>query len=232
MDLLIAMLSFVNTVQRITDLPRQRIFPTLVTVFQIKKCIMYDLISTIIGYRCVFCRQYNPPRQVKPAAEKLPDNTVLIEEMESGSEINSPRSMASSISPGRDAGASETLEKEVATESQDDGNSEDSVTPNSDKLNEPSGIESVTTDAAETDSHKSETVERQPEALSVEPEEGTNTGTSAEKVESSSSAFEPFELMDTENETGSSLPLPTKGSESSESNLESLIEAAADLQIG
>ena len=35
------------------------------------------------GYRCAFCKQYNPPKQTRPSAPKLPTNTVLIEELES-----------------------------------------------------------------------------------------------------------------------------------------------------
>jgi len=37
------------------------------------------------GFRCVFCRQFNPPRQVRPAAQRLPVNTVLIEELDQSS---------------------------------------------------------------------------------------------------------------------------------------------------
>lgn len=37
----------------------------------------------IAGYRCVYCRQFNPPRQQRPSAPTLPRNTVLIEEMDS-----------------------------------------------------------------------------------------------------------------------------------------------------
>ncbi|ODM92028.1 Protein lunapark-B [Orchesella cincta] len=36
-----------------------------------------------IGYRCVYCRQFNPPRQQRPSAATLPRNTVLIEELDS-----------------------------------------------------------------------------------------------------------------------------------------------------
>jgi len=39
--------------------------------------------SSQLGYRCVFCRQYNPPRQQRPQAATLPKNTILIEEMDS-----------------------------------------------------------------------------------------------------------------------------------------------------
>lgn len=37
----------------------------------------------LAGYRCVYCRQFNPPRQQRPSAPTLPRNTVLIEEMDS-----------------------------------------------------------------------------------------------------------------------------------------------------
>jgi hypothetical protein len=36
-----------------------------------------------IGYRCVYCRQFNPSKEQRPSAQTLPKNTVLIEEMES-----------------------------------------------------------------------------------------------------------------------------------------------------
>jgi hypothetical protein len=36
-----------------------------------------------LGFRCAYCKQFNPPKQVRPAAPKLPTNTVLFEELES-----------------------------------------------------------------------------------------------------------------------------------------------------
>jgi len=48
------------------------------------------------GFRCVFCHQFNPPREIRPTAPKLPVNQVLIEEMEqSTSTVKSDTSEAS-----------------------------------------------------------------------------------------------------------------------------------------
>jgi len=42
-----------------------------------------NILCLATGYRCVYCRQFNPSKEQRPSAATLPKNTVLIEEMES-----------------------------------------------------------------------------------------------------------------------------------------------------
>ncbi|CAG7833413.1 unnamed protein product [Allacma fusca] len=63
-----------------------------------------------LGFRCAYCKQFNPPRQVRPAAPKLPTNTVLIEELEST--IKTDKSESQIVTHESD---SETENKEKAS---------------------------------------------------------------------------------------------------------------------
>jgi len=196
-----------------------------------------------VGYRCVFCRQYNPPRQVRPAAEKLPVNIVgevQIEEMDSDrSEIASPHSVASSIpSPRRDLIEEVTVEDQQGTNEPQDCEPIPSVSEGGqDNESDPVDEERRGMEAEAEPEDRGGSLKSQPAEFGIEGQESEVLPAASEvitpevKTESaesvSSGENEPFEFVDSD-----LMASEVKVGEKIRQVAESLSEAAADFPHG
>ncbi|CAL8109407.1 unnamed protein product [Orchesella dallaii] len=83
-----------------------------------------------IGYRCVYCRQFNPPRQQRPSAPTLPRNTVLIEEMDSTNKTPESSFNESETAVSKEASNQEaSTEIEEATQKESEAEDKEAVEP-------------------------------------------------------------------------------------------------------